>query len=159
MSDIDWVDGAEFFAGGLQRKVSDGDVYFYGEKSGMWVQSGLEMESLAGYDDHQVNPNASVANEPIEPKENSDWTDKHYGHYYKLTDEDISAGQVKVDAYFVNRMWKINSWDDSGAAFHIVKTLPRIANSKNPLKRELVALKKQVDILCNLHGISDKELL
>ena len=84
-----------------------------------------------------------------------EWTDKHYNNFYQLNEEDIKVGKIKVDAYFVNRMWKINQWDDTGAGFHIVKTLPRIANNKNPLKRELVALKKQVDILCKLHGVDD----
>ena len=84
-----------------------------------------------------------------------EWTDKHYNNFYQLTEEDIKAGKIKVDAYFVNRMWRINSWDDTGAGFHILKTLPRIANNKNPLKRELVALKKQVDLLCKMHGVDD----
>ncbi len=84
-----------------------------------------------------------------------EWTDKHYNNFYQLTEEDIKAGKIKIDAYFVNRMWKINQWDDTGAGFHILKTLPRIANNKNTLKRELVALKKQVDILCKLHGVDD----
>ena len=87
-----------------------------------------------------------------------EWTDKHYNNFYQLTEEDIKAGQVKVDAYFVNRMWKINQWDDTGAAFHALKTLPRIANNKNPLKRELIALKKQVDLLCKMHGATKEEL-
>lgn len=87
-----------------------------------------------------------------------EWTDKHYNNFYQLTEEDIKTGQIKVDAYFVNRMWKINQWDDTGAGFHILKTLPRIANNKNTLKRELVALKKQVDILCRLHGVDDGDL-
>ena len=85
----------------------------------------------------------------------SNWSDEHYNHFYQLTSDDIERGEVKVDAYFVNRMWKINSWEDTGAGFHILKTLPRIANNKNSLKRELVALKKQVDILCKLHGVDD----
>lgn len=84
-----------------------------------------------------------------------EWTDKHYNNFYQLTEEDIKTGKIKVDAYFVNRMWKINQWDDTGAGFHILKTLPRIANNKNTLKRELVALKKQVDILCKLHRVDD----
>ena len=85
-----------------------------------------------------------------------EWTDKHYNNFYQLTEEDIKSGQIKVDAYFVNRMWKINSWDDTGAGFHVLKTLPRIANNKNPLKRELMALKKQVDLLCKMHGVDDE---
>ena len=85
-----------------------------------------------------------------------EWTDKHYDNFYQLTKDDIEAGQVKIDAYFVNRMWKINQWDDTGAGFHVLKTLPRIANNKNPLRRELVALKKQVDLLCKMHGVDDE---
>lgn len=92
-----------------------------------------------------------------ESPNSSDWSDEHYKHFYQLTEEDIKAGQIKVDAYFVNRMWKINSWEDTGAGFHILKTLPRIANNKNSLKRELVALKKQVDILCKLHGVKKED--
>lgn len=88
----------------------------------------------------------------------NEWTDKHYNFNYQLTQEDIEKGHVRVDAYFVNRMWKINQWDDTGAAFHVLKTLPRIANNKNPLKRELVALKKQVDLLCKMHGVDDGDL-
>ena len=93
---------------------------------------------------------------PSESPNSSNWSDEHYNHFYKLTKEDIERGEVKVDAYFVNRMWKINSWEDTGAGFHILKTFPRIANNKNSLKRELVALKKQVDILCKLHGVDDE---
>ena len=88
----------------------------------------------------------------------NEWTDKHYDFNYQLTQEDIEKGHVRIDAYFVNRMWKINQWDDTGAAFHVLKTLPRIANNKNPLKRELVALKKQVDLLCKMHGVDDGDL-
>ncbi|ANI22062.1 ATPase [Pseudoalteromonas phage vB_PspS-H40/1] len=85
-----------------------------------------------------------------------EWTDRHYSSFYQLNKDDIKEGQIKIDAYFVNRMWKINQWDDTGAAFHVLKTLPRIANNKNPLKRELVALKKQVDLLCKMHGVNDE---
>ena len=99
----------------------------------------------------------SFSKEPLSSCE-GEWTDKHYNNFYQLTEEDIKIGQIKIDAYFVNRMWKINQWDDTGAGFHILKTLPRIANNKNSLKRELVALKKQVDILCKLHGVDDEDL-
>lgn len=85
-------------------------------------------------------------------RENS-WTDKHYDNYYTLTEEDIEAGKIRLDAYTVNRAWKINSWDDTGAAFHLLKTLPRIANEKNDLERELTALYKQVKCLCKLHNV------
>ena len=100
--------------------------------------------------DDYLNPTESI-DELKDPEQ--DWSDKHYNHFYQLSEDDIKAGQIKVDAYFVNRMWKINSWEDTGAGFHILKTLPRIANNKNSLKRELVALKKQIDMLCKLHGV------
>ena len=86
------------------------------------------------------------------------WTDKHYDFNYQLTQEDIDKGYVRIDAYFVNRMWKVNSWDDTGAGFHIVKTIPRIANSKNPIERELIALHKQINALCKLHGVDTSKI-
>ena len=86
-------------------------------------------------------------------KDNIVWTDKHYDNYYTLTEEEIEAGKIRLDAYTVNRTWKINSWDDTGAAFHLLKTLPRIANEKNDLERELTALYKQVKCLCKLHNV------
>lgn len=79
------------------------------------------------------------------------WTDKHYDNWYTLTPEDIEAGKVKIDAYMVNRAWRINSWDDTGAAFHVLKTLTRICNSKNSLDRELTALQEQIKCLVKLH--------
>ena len=83
----------------------------------------------------------------------SDWSSSHYNHMYKLTPEDIAAGEVKIDPYFVNRMWKINSVEDTGLAFHILKTLPRLANEKNSFERELTAIYKQAKILCEMHGV------
>jgi hypothetical protein len=75
---------------------------------------------------------------------NSNWTDKHYNHYLtlKLTPEDIAAGEVKVkvDPYVVNELWGINTADKTGAGFHCLKTLSRMANAKNSLEREWDAL-------------------
>jgi hypothetical protein len=72
------------------------------------------------------------------------WTDKHYDHYLtvKLTPEDIAAGEVKVkiDPYVVNELWGINTADKTGAGFHCLKTLSRMANAKNSLEREWDAL-------------------
>lgn len=89
----------------------------------------------------------------IKKERQNGWTDKHYDNYYTLTEQDIEAGKIRLDAYIVNRSWKINSWDDTGAAFHLLKTLPRIANEKNDLERELTALYKQVKCLCKLHNV------
>jgi len=89
----------------------------------------------------------------IKKERENGWTDKHYDNYYTLTEDDIEAGKIRLDAYTVNRAWKINAWDDTGAAFHLLKTLPRIANEKNDLERELTALYKQVKCLCKLHNV------
>ncbi|AHK11174.1 hypothetical protein S14_62 [Shewanella sp. phage 1/4] len=76
--------------------------------------------------------------------EYSNWTDKHYDHYLtvKLTPEEIAAGEVKVkvDPYVVNELWGINTADKTGAGFHCLKTLSRMANAKNSLEREWDAL-------------------
>ena len=93
--------------------------------------------------------------ECVEIKEDleGEWTDKHYDLNYQLTEEDVENGHIRIDAYFVNRMWKINSWDDTGAAFHNLKTFTRMGNEKNSLGRELEALYKQTKRLCKLHGV------
>ena len=83
----------------------------------------------------------------------NEWSDKHYDLDYTLTEEDIQSGKVRVDAYFVNRMWKINSWDDTGAGFHVLKTFTRMAQDKNDIKRELTAIVNQAKILAKLHGV------
>lgn len=70
----------------------------------------------------------------------SEWTDKHYDHYYTLTPEDIAAGKIKIDPYFVNTIWGINDADKTGAAFHNLKTLSRMAKNKNTLTREWDAM-------------------
>lgn len=86
-----------------------------------------------------------------------EWTDEHYNFDYKLTPEDIEKGSVRIDAYFVNRMWNINQADDTGAAFHLLKTLTRLSNNKNPLERELTAIVEQAKILAKLHNVELKE--
>ena len=89
----------------------------------------------------------------IKKEREGEWTDKHYDFNYQLTEEDVENGHIRIDAYFVNRMWKINSWDDTGAAFHNLKTFTRMGNEKNSLGRELEALYKQTKRLCKLHGV------
>lgn len=155
MSKINWVDGAEIHAYRGQYKIINNIPWVFVSSNGRWYESNHSFSALKNSDDYQINPNISEIGSASEPKESSDWSDEHYNHFYQLTKEDIERGKIKVDAYFVNRMWKINSWEDTGAGFHILKTLPRIANNKNSLKRELVALKKQVDMLCKLHGVDD----
>lgn len=71
------------------------------------------------------------------------WTDKHYDLNYTLTDKDIEAGKIRVDAYFVAKVWKTGSKDDSGALWHCLKTIARFGD-KNDVEREVKALYAQV---------------
>lgn len=73
----------------------------------------------------------------------SQWTDKHYNYTYKLTDKDICAGEIRVDAYFVAKVWKTGGKDDSGALWHCLKTIARFGD-KNDIEREVKALYAQV---------------
>lgn len=80
------------------------------------------------------------------------WTDKHYDFNYTLTDKDIEAGSIKLDPYFVAKQWKTGSKDDSGALFHVLKTVARFGD-KNPVEREVKALYAQVKRLAELNGV------
>lgn len=100
-----------------------------------------------------VPEDSSESGGEVPEEEANTWTDKHYDFTYTLTEEDIEAGEIKIDPYFVNRIWKINSWDDTGAAFHSLKNYARICNNKNPLERDLKSLYKQVKRLCELHKV------
>lgn len=73
----------------------------------------------------------------------SQWTDRHYNYTYKLTGRDIIAGEIRVDAYFVAKVWKTGSKDDSGALWHCLKTIARFGD-KNDVEREIKALYAQV---------------
>lgn len=84
--------------------------------------------------------------------EKSEWTATHYDNYYHLTEADIKSGKIKVDAYFVNKMWKLNEKDDTGALFHSLKTIARFGD-KNPIERELKALYAQTKRMAELYGV------
>lgn len=71
------------------------------------------------------------------------WTDKHYDFTYTLTEKDIEQGSIKLDPYFISKQWKVGSKDDSGALFHILKTVARFGD-KNDIEREVKALHAQV---------------
>lgn len=85
----------------------------------------------------------------------SEWSDKHYSNYYQLSEKDIKEGKVKVDAYFVNKMWRLNEKDDTGALFHCLKTIARFGD-KNPVERELNALYNQVKRMAELYEVELK---
>ena len=71
---------------------------------------------------------------------------------YTLTDEDIERGSIKIDPYFVNKMWKLNSKDDTGVLFHCLKTCARFGD-KNGVEREITALHKQIKRMAELYGV------
>lgn len=82
----------------------------------------------------------------------TEWTDKHYDNNYTLTKQDIERGFVKVDPYFVSKIWKIGSKDDSGALWHCFKTIARFGE-KNSKEREIRALHAQIKRLAELEKI------
>lgn len=84
------------------------------------------------------------------------WTDKHYDLQYKLTPEDIQKGSLRVDAYFVAKQWKTGSKDDSGALFHLLKTIARFGD-KNTVEREIKALHAQVLGVARSFGVTLEE--
>lgn len=86
----------------------------------------------------------------------SQWTDKHYNYTYKLTNKDISAGEIRVDAYFVAKVWKTGSKDDSGALWHCLKTIARFGD-KNDVEREIKALYAQVKGLARSFDVELEE--
>lgn len=81
-----------------------------------------------------------------------EWTDKHYENNYTLTQKDIERGFVKIDPYFVSKIWKIGSKDDSGALWHCFKTIARFGE-KNSREREIKALYAQIKCLAEIEGV------
>lgn len=85
-------------------------------------------------------------------KEKTEWTDKHYDFSYQLTQKDIENGFVKVDPYFVARIWQLGKKDDSGVLFHNLKNISRYGE-KNSKEREIRALYAQIKRLAELEGV------
>ena len=76
----------------------------------------------------------------------------HYNLYYTLTEKDIEAGKIKVDAYWVAKQWKTGSRDDSGALWHSLKTIARFGE-KNDKAREIKALYNQAIALARIYDV------
>lgn len=85
-------------------------------------------------------------------KTKTEWTDKHYDFSYQLTKQDIENGFVKVDPYFVARIWQLGKKDDSGVLFHNLKNISRYGK-KNSKEREIRALYAQIKRLAELEEI------
>lgn len=97
-----------------------------------------------------VSEKANTASTP--KKEQTEWTDKHYDAIYKLTEKDIERGWIKIDPYRVSKQWHLGSKDESGALFHVLKTLARIGE-KNSVEREVKALLAQIKCFAEIEGI------
>lgn len=80
------------------------------------------------------------------------YTTDHYNMYYTLTENDIEAGKIKVDAYWVAKQWKTGSRDDSGALWHSLKTIARFGE-KNDKAREIKALYNQAIALARIYDV------
>ena len=89
-------------------------------------------------------------------KQTQEWTDKHYDHKYVLTKEDIKKGFIRLDVYKVSNVWRVGEKDNSGALWHILKTIPRFG-VKNSIDREIKALYNQVKGLAREHGVELEE--
>lgn len=76
----------------------------------------------------------------------------HYDLYYTLTEKDIAAGRIKVDAYWVAKQWQTGGRDDSGALWHSLKTIARFGE-KNDKAREIKALYNQAIALARIYDV------
>lgn len=156
MSEVCWYrvpEDAEFYADGYFRKNVNGHVEFLDEVNG-WRISAYSFAELAFAPDFEIRPVCTPEDTPDVTTEadKSKWTAAHYDNYYQLTEADIKAGKVKIDAYFVNKMWKLNQKDDTGGLFHSLKTIARFGE-KNTIERELKALYNQTKRMAELYGV------
>ena len=103
-------------------------------------------------DDIKNSNGGFVTLEESRARREADWTDKHYSFMYKLTEKDIEKGEVKIDPYFVNELWKLNEKDSTGIIFHNLKTIARWTD-KNSEEREIRALYGQIKRLAEMRGI------
>ena len=86
----------------------------------------------------------------------TEYSKQHYDFTYHLTDEDILAGKIKLDPYFVSKQWRVGSRDDSGALFHSLKTIARFGD-KNSVDREIKALYNQAKAMARIYGVDLEE--
>ena len=161
--DVDWSkapEGAVFYAEGYFR---DNLSNSWCEYDGKWMRSLFTQERLLQASDYEHRPDKFKAREYYQLQNatsvespsgaiKSEWTASHYDNYYHLTPKDIEAGRIKIDAYFVNKMWKLNQKDDTGGLFHNLKTIARFSE-KNSIERELKALYNQTKRMAELYGV------
>ena len=120
------------------------------EEAGQAVWGAEYFELVESYNPSEAKPPEVVA--LGKELKSTDWTDKHYDAFYHLTPKDIENGFVKVDPYFVARIWQLGKKDDSGVLFHNLKNISRYGE-KNSKEREIRALYAQIKRLAELEEI------
>jgi hypothetical protein len=107
----------------------------------------IQLERAAEYEQ-----DGGIAQQKEVTNTSTQWTAKHYDNLYQLTPEDIERGNIRIDPYFVNKLWKLNEKDNTGALFHNLKTIARFTD-KNPVEREIKALYNQTKRMAELYGV------
>ena len=59
---------------------------------------------------------------------------------------------LRIDPYFVSKIWRLGEKDNSGVLFHCLKTIARFGE-KNSREREIKALYQQIVRLAELENI------
>lgn len=120
------------------------------EEAGQAVWGAEYFELVESYNPSEAKPPEVVA--LGKELKSTDWTDKHYDAFYHLTPKDIERGWIKIDPYRVSKQWRLGAKDESGALFHVLKTLARIGE-KNSVEREVKALIAQIKCFAEIEGI------
>lgn len=149
----------------VAQSVHDGWHFVRENKDSSLVKAySPEAKGMVAKEDVLASFSVPVDNKDIEQQESSKgevevssaeagvWTDKHYDFSYTLTEEDIEAGEIKIDPYFVSYQWKLGEKDNSGALWHCFKGIARFGE-KNPVEREIKALHAQVKRLAEIHKV------
>lgn len=128
--------GAEKNANGSWRHKSWNDSF----TEDMWLECGVEYENLKyHWIDKWLEDIEEEVEEAIEEAVEEEYTTKHYDFYYKLSDKEVENKEIKLDPYKINKVWGLNSKDDTGGLFHILKNISRFGD-KNSKQRELKAI-------------------
>ncbi|AKO61082.1 ATPase [Pseudoalteromonas phage H101] len=124
------------------------------EEKGMVAKEDVLASFSVPVDNKDIEQQESSKGEgEVSSAEASVWTDKHYDFTYTLTEEDIEAGEIKIDPYFVADQWKLGEKDNSGVIFHILKTCSRY-KCKHKEEREIKAIYGQIKRLAEMRGVT-----
>jgi hypothetical protein len=124
---------------------SNAGDYYLKETPWSYMKSRFE---IVEEDQFKLGPQEYVP----DPEDEKLIIDDHYSFNYTLTDKDREAGTIKVDPYFVSRLWNVGAKDPSGVIWHIFKTCARFGD-KNDKEREITAIYKSIKRLAELEGV------